>query len=209
MKNSTAKSSIDCNAKLSPIATAIPQSPALVDISSLRITTNFGDRMGVKKILINVPVGKPNKSTFFRVRDGQDWEFPAYTFDKKEVNEKYILSPAMAEIVPESVRAVRIYAAVDRRGNPMLIPLPLPGEDGRTNPWHNSLAIAIERAKHKWVRVVANMQAGTNDLLEAQGELDPPEWGEETIDQLVDIAFRGKIISNIDHPIIQELLGRA
>lgn len=179
-----------------------------INISSLRIATNFGDRMSVKKITVNVPVGKPKKSSFFRVKSGEESEFLAYIFENKESGETFLLSQDMADIVPESVRPVRLYVATDRRGNPMLIPLPLPGEDGRRNPWHESLGQAIERAKTRWVRVVANMSAGANDVLEAQAELGDPEWTEHSIEQLIEIAFRGKIITDESHAVIQELLGR-
>jgi|GEM_PF-639086 len=177
-------------------------------ISSLRIPIGFGAQMAVKKVTVHVPVGKPKKSDFFRVKGGEDGEFLAYIFEHKGVGETYLLSQDMAEIVPESVRIVRLYTATDRRGNPLLIPLPLPSEDGKYNPWHQSLAHAIERAKTKWIRVVANMPAGANDVLEAQGHLSEPEWTEHTIEQLIEIAFREKIITEESHPIIQELLGR-
>lgn len=177
-------------------------------IDSLRLSTNFGERFAVKKLLVTVPVRKPNKSVFFRVRDGEKWEFLAFILENKEAGETYLLTQDVAAIVPESARPVRLYSAIDRRGNPMLIPLPLPGEDGRRNIWHDSLSQAIERAKHRWVRVIANMSAGANDVLESQAALGDPEWTEHTMNQLVEIAFRGKIVSSIDHPVIQELLGR-
>ena len=35
-----------------------------------------------------------------------------------------------------------------------------------------------------------------------------PEWPEYDINQLVQVAFRGKIVTSLDHPVIQSLLGR-
>ena len=34
--------------------------------SSLRLSQNFGETLGVKKVLTTVPVGKPPKDRFFR-----------------------------------------------------------------------------------------------------------------------------------------------
>ena len=45
------------------------------------------------------------------------------------------------------VRPVQLRAAIDRQNNVFLIPVPLPGEDGSRNPWHESLAQAVEHAK--------------------------------------------------------------
>lgn len=199
------------SATFAPINSVLPIQMAAHkqnNIESLRIPANFGGKFAVNKLLVNIPVRKPNKSVFFRVRDGEKWEFLAYILENKEAGETYLLTPEVAEIVPESARPVRLHVAIDRRANPFLIPLVLPGEDGRRNPWHESLAQGINRSKHKWVRIVANMGVGAYDLYEAQGELGKPEWPEHTMNQLVEIAFRGKIISDIDHPVIRELLGQ-
>lgn len=206
------RSNIDAQTPITPslkIAHDEQSAQRNLDINSLRIPTNFGERFAVKKLLVNVPVKKPNKSSFVRVKDGDEWEFMAFVFENKEAGETYLLTSDIADVVSESVRAVRLHLAVDRRANPLLIPVPLPDESGRRNAWHDSLALAVERAKHRWVRIVANMPAGSYDLLEAQGELNQPVWPEQNMTQLVEIAFQGKIISNLAHPVIKELLGQA
>ena len=55
---------------------------------------------------------------------------------------------------------------------------------------------------------MANMHVGGYDVYEAEGELPEPEWPEHDIDALVQVAFRGKIITDLDHPIVQSLLGK-
>lgn len=184
--------------------------PDSTSISSLRISTHYGDRMGVKKVLVNVPVGKPNKSSFFRIRDGEQWEFTAYIYEDKLHGCSYVLTQEMASTVFECVRLVKLHTGIDRQGNPMLIPLPLPtsGDEGKYSPWHASFEQALLHAKRKWVRVAANMAAGSYDVHEAQADLGDPEWGEHTMEQLIEIAFRGKIVSSVEHTLIQELQGR-
>ena len=39
---------------------------SITDIKSLRIASNFGATLGVKKLLTTVQVGKPKKPQFFR-----------------------------------------------------------------------------------------------------------------------------------------------
>ena len=46
------------------------------------------------------------------------------------------------------------------------------------------------------------------DIFEAAADIPDPEWPNHTIDQLVDVGFRGKVIADIGHPVIQTLLGR-
>jgi hypothetical protein len=52
------------------------------------------------------------------------------------------------------------------------------------------------------------MQAGTYNVYEADAKLPEPEWPNHDIDELLQVAFRGKIITDIDHPVIQSSLGR-
>ena len=179
-----------------------------IDLKSLRLPANYGATLGVKKLLTNVLVGRPKKPQFFRTHTADDMTFPGMILENKEARESYVVVPEVAQEISELVRPVMLYAAIDRQNNVFLIPVPLPGEDGNRNPWHESLAQAVEHAKVKWIRITANMHIGGYDVYEAEGELPEPEWPEHDIDALIQVAFRGKIITDLDHPIVQSLLGK-
>ena len=179
-----------------------------IDLKSLRLPANYGSTLGVKKLLTNVFVGRPKKPQFFRTHTADDMTFPGMILENKEARESYVVVPEVAQEISELVRPVMLYAAIDRQDNVFLIPVPLPGEDGNRNPWHESLAQAVEHAKLKWIRISANMHVGGYDVYEAEGELPEPEWPEHDIDALVQVAFRGKIIDDLDHPMVQALLGK-
>jgi hypothetical protein len=183
-------------------------SPITLDLKSLRLPANYGATLGVKKLLTNVPVGKPKKPQFFRTHVSEEMTFPAMILENKEARESYLVIPDVSQEISELVRPVMLHAAIDRQNNVSLIPVPLPGEDGTRNPWHESLAQAVEHAKLKWLRITANMHAGGYDVYEAEGELPEPEWPAHDIEALVQVAFRGKIITSLDHPVVQSLLGK-
>ena len=44
-------------------------------LQSLRLPANYGATFGVKKLLTNVPVGKPKKANFFRTHTSTDMIF--------------------------------------------------------------------------------------------------------------------------------------
>jgi hypothetical protein len=177
-------------------------------IKSLRLKANYGATLGVKKLLTLVSVGKPKKQIFFRTHSAAEMTFDAMLLEQKESRESYVVMPDVAQEVSELVRPVQLHAAIDRQNNVFLIPVPLPGEGGTRNPWHESLAQAVEHAKLKWIRITANMHAGGYDVYEAEAALPEPEWSADDIDKLVEVAFRGKIITSLDHPVIQTLLGK-
>ena len=127
--------------------------------------------------------------------------------EQNESREKYLVTPDIAQVISELVRPVMLYTAIDRQDNVFLIPVPLPGDSGTRNPWHESLAQAVEHAKLKWIRIAANMHLGGYETFEAKARLPEPEWPAHSIDALVEVAFRGKIIDRLDHPVVQSLLG--
>ena len=185
-----------------------PPTTTVTDLKSLRLPANYGATLGVKKLLNKVLVGKLKKHQFFRTHISDEMTFPAMILENKEARESYVVVPEVAQEISELVRPVMLHAAIDRQNNVSLIPVQLPGEDGTRNPWHESLAQAVEHAKLKWLRITANMHAGGYDVYEAEGELPEPEWPAHDIDALVQVAFRGKIITSLDHPVVQSLLGK-
>lgn len=185
------------------VNTTQPESP----FSSLRLSQNFGQTLGVKKVLTVVPVGKPPKDRFFRTHESPNWVYPSWILEDKKTGETYIVSEDVASVLGGLVRAVELYAAIDRQNNVFLIPIPLPGPNGVRNPWHESLLQAVLRAKLVWLRITANKDLGGYDIFEATAKLPEPIWPDTTLDELLAIAFRGRIITTPDHPVVQEKLG--
>jgi hypothetical protein len=175
----------------------------------MRLSANYGTTLGVIKLLTKVPVGKPKPNVFIRAHTDESMTFPAMVYEDKEAREQYLVDPSVAQELGGLVRPVLLCAAIDRQNNPFLIPVPLPGEDGRRNPWHESLAQAVEHSKKGWLRISANMQLGAYDIHMAGGPLPEPEWPSHDMEALVQVAFRGKIITSLDHPVVQSMLGRA
>ena len=175
--------------------------------SSLRLSQNFGQTLGVKKVLTTVPVNKPTKDRFFRTHESDNWVYPTWILENKATGETYIVSEEVASVLGDLVRAVELYTAIDRQNNVFLIPIPLPGPNGVRNPWHESLLQAVLRAKLVWLRITANKDLGGYEIFEATAKLPDPIWPDITIDELLAIAFRGRIITTTDHPLVQEKLG--
>lgn len=182
-------------------------SNTIASLAALRLPATYGATLGVKKLLTKVPVGKPQKSQFIRTHADEDMTFRVMLLEQKESRETYVVMPDVAQELSELARPVQLHAAIDRQNNVSLIPVPLPGEDGNRNPWHDSLAYAVELSKSKWLRMAANMHLGGYEVYEAQGTLPEPEWPEHDIEGLIQVAFRGKIIDSMDHAVVNSLLG--
>ena len=177
------------------------------DFNAMRLPANYSAGFGVRKVLNKVPVGKPDRAKFFRVGDGEPWTFRAFIYEDKAANEIYIVLPFVQPLLGNLARPAQLHAAIDRTDNPFLIPVILPSEDGQWNSWHESLAQGVEMAKDYWVRLVANKSINAYDINQATAPLPDPVWPATTMEELIKVAFRGKIIDNPDHPVIRALLG--
>ena len=59
----------------------------------------------------------------------------------------------------------------------------------------------------QWTRITANMAIGAYEVFEAVGQLPEPVWPDKSFGEILEIAFRGRIIDSADHPVVQRLLG--
>jgi len=128
--------STDASFGPSPVVSAPAPAPAPDPFSpeALRVSQDFAANLGVKEVLTTVPVRKPTRSSWVRVRPG-----PEYTLDtafvelRDEGSELYLVAPALrAALVDEPCLVVkRLVVAIDPRGTLFVWPLNLPRNDGR------------------------------------------------------------------------------
>jgi hypothetical protein len=84
----------------------------------------------------------------------------------------------------------------------------LPGPDGKVNSWHSSAAEAAELGMSSWVRMTANMSLGAYELFEAtSNNLPDPVWPDFPFKEILQIAFRDRVIDTPDHPLVKKLQG--
>jgi hypothetical protein len=66
---------------------------------------------------------------------------------------------------------------------------------------------AADRARTRWVRVKSNFSLSAYEVVEATGQLSDPQWPAESLQLLIEIAFRDRVINSLDHPVICRLRG--
>ena len=181
-----------------------------IDLSSIRLSQDYTSDHGVEKVITNVPVQKTKNGAFIRIHPGAEHQLNAATIAiKGDTTESYLLTNGMLGHVPDMEKLVTLRLAVDKFNNPFLIPVPLPTFDGRRNSWGDSLAEAVKIAETKWVRLSANMAAGCYNIHVATALKDEPMWPNLTFAELLQIAYRGRIISSPDHLVLRQLMGLA
>jgi len=169
-----------------------------------------GQTAAVRKVILQVPVKKPNKQKFFKVLPGSEWEACVSVIEIKEDNEFYIVKANVIPYVQAETKLVRLHLAYYMDGTPFLIPVPLPDADGKWNSWHRSLDSAVKSATKKWVRAIADKASGGYILMEAIQNYPEPKLPEEMkLVNYIEIAFRGRIIGDPEHPLVMQLYGKS
>jgi hypothetical protein len=186
------------------------QQENIFDLDRLRLSQDFAATGGVKKALLTVPVRKPNRQDFIRVRPdepGQEWHLETAVLEVKDERETYLIDPVLWPELPGEIVPKVLYLTINRQSVVTLWPINLPGQDGRLDEWSRSALEAAEIGKKRWIRVVANMSLGAYEVYEATGSLPEPEWPDTTFKKTIEIAFRDRFIRDLDHPVIRRLKG--
>jgi len=182
----------------------IKDTPQAADFSRYTLSQNFGSVSGVKKKLLTVPVGKPGKTQFVRAHSVNKLD----TMLLKYNEENYLIDPDVLHVVGDLARPYRLVEAIDRQGNVFIWTLALPDAEKPLN-WHFSALEAANNAELEWTRMQANMALGAYDIFAAEQDLGGPEWPELSMNELLEIAFKNKIIDRPDHLVLLQLRGAA
>lgn len=179
----------------------------LFDPARLRISQNFADEAGVRKVLLQIPVTKPHKQQFVRVHPDPSYRLDTLALELKEDREVFLIDPGLGSQLPGEITAITLFTAITRQGVLFLWPVKLPDPSGKRNSWSESARKAADLAIHQWVRVAANMSLGGYETHIPVDPLPDPVWPTENFRELLRIAFADRYIQDLSHPVIKQLRG--
>ena len=183
--------------------------PDPFDPSRLRLSQRFGEAEDVRRVIVSVPVRKPHRQEFVRTHPDLGMWFEAAILELKEKRQLYLVEPGLVPFLAGEVVPKVLVPSITLQGTLFLWHIKLEDERGRLDEWNAVAAEAAERAKTKWIRLIANMEAGTYDVWEARGVLPEPEWPDLPLTKILALAFKDKIIDSLDHPVLKALRGEA
>ena len=177
------------------------------DPEALRISGEA--EISTERVLTAVPVRKPKRDEFFRVRSGDEFTMDALVVERDDDldREVYVVVPAVADAVLEVARRVRLFTCISKRGTVFLWNAKLPAEASAGRRYAETGLIIAQAAETLWVRMWGDRSLGGYTYVKAKGNLEEPKWPDKTFRELLRIAFEGRIIDRPDHPLIRELNG--
>lgn len=195
------------SAPVSPgvLANAAIKKSIFSDLTALKLSAGINTG-GVAERLSRLPVGKPSRQDFSRVNPDEDKMLATWVYEDKTEREFFIVAPDMVPQLLGEITPALLLLTINRQNVTGIWPLKLPS-DGATNAWQETARQAAELAKKKWVRIASDMSLGAYRIYEAEGQLSEPEWPQKPFNELLEIAFHGRVIENEDHPVIKRLRG--
>jgi len=193
----------------------VESSPAVVldpfDDESLRLDSDFTASLGVKKLLTTIPVRRPDKQWFIRVHPDPAFRRETTLVELKEDNEFYIVPPHMRMELPEDLVSKLLITAINRQGSLFIWTIKLPDGQGKLDEWSRSAFEATKYAEKQWIRLTANRSLGAYETVVAVGALPEPDWKVATegksFNDLLRIAFKGRVIDSLEHQVVKQLRG--
>jgi hypothetical protein len=179
------------------------------NIGQFRLDQSFAEHAGGEKLLTTVPVRKPGKEVWFRTHPDQDFRLATPVIELKDQKETYLVArPLWEELMGEPTFVKKLLIpAITRQGDLFLWPIRLPSSDGSLDDWNQSALEAAREASTRWTRLVSNMSLGAYVVIVGPDPQKEPTWPDKSLEEIVMIAFKNRIIETLDHPVIRQLRG--
>lgn len=194
--------------KLSPPTSSV--AGIFDDLNALKLSLEDAGLAGATEVISLVPVRKPLKHEYFRVRPGEEFCFTTVLYEDRETRESYFVVPS---VIPKlgsitDLSIVSLHQFLTKQGVVGILPLKVPKDSNAGSGWLTTAMAAAELAKKQWVRMKADMALGGYRIYQAEGDLGEPEWPETPFNEMLDVAFRDRVITDDSHPVFNKLRGR-
>jgi hypothetical protein len=187
-----------------PVTVGNPKASA----SSLAIDQSHMEEFAnAEEMPSDVECRRPPKGHYFTVYPElvKPWQNRnLYFLLQMEGRDPYLVAPAVAQqrADEDTIRPVLIVRYVTMGGEEGLWPLKLNPAEGRSNRWNTSALNILEIAESgKWVRLVNAGKSFRHQVSPRTFEETPPKYSDRSFDDLINEAFKDRIVVDLDHEI--------
>jgi hypothetical protein len=180
------------------------------DLEAFKVDMKEAGLEGAQEQLATISVRKPPADDFVMVNPEREMSLTVALHENRDnfTSEYYVVLPKMLGTMLDlrSVFYAQLYVTVTRSGLVMLWPVKLP-TGGAGNPWYDSALKGAELAKANWIRIFADPGQKQYRIMKALGDFDEPVFPDKPLSEILEIAFRGRVIDSADHPVCRKLRG--
>lgn len=181
--------------------------PSTTDFDDLKLPQNFDSLLHAKRVLTAIPLRKPYKHDW--VRTHPTWQQPASVLKLRgeRADELWLICNALGGGLPDDLITGMVFTpTINRQAALTMWPLRMPAANGRADMWAQTAIEIAQVARERWVQVHADLRIGAYTYLELQETVGEPEWPEMAWDAIRELAFRARLITSFDHPVLDAVL---
>jgi hypothetical protein len=189
---------------------ALAPAPDPFSPEALRLPPDFEQKVGLNKVLNNIPVRKPSNQEWFDVCPDPAYRGDYAAIKLKADNEFYLVAGKLVDTLAGEIVHVTIYTVMTKGGTLLLWPVKIPSaSDRRQDKWSASAHEAALAAMKCRVRMKSNREGGFYEHFTSKSALgsEGPVWPTEPFFELLRIGFakEGRFIADLDHPVLKLL----
>lgn len=190
-----------------PLSVGNSAKAASLAIDQSHLDEYFADKKAESSV---VGCERPPKGVFFTVlpETRTPWQNRGlYWILQLEGRDPYIVTPAVAEQKKDDedvLRPVLLVRYVTMAGDEGLWPLKINPPDGKSNKWNSSARNIMEIAAGdggRWVRILSMKKHYGHQVSKKTMKDTPPQFTDRSFEELVTIAFEGRIVDTLDHEV--------
>lgn len=192
------------------LPTDTPAGPDPFDVSRLRLPDDEDADLGVQELMVTVPFRKPSKEVFFRVHADPAYRCVGGLIElKDDETESYWVDRSLwAQLAEEPTFGRRqLFTACTRQGLVFLWGCRLPGPDGKSPDWVTIPLEAAKAAESRWTKLYWDQSQRRHRIKVSTHLNDEPQWPTQPLPELLRLAFKDRVITSLDHPILMRLRG--
>jgi hypothetical protein len=176
-----------------------------IDLSRFRRAPEATGNGGSKRVGKRVEARKPAKDVFFRVHPGGEYRMAVGVLELKDEKEVYLVDLALEAELAGTFSSAIVLTAITRKGDVFLWTMTIADANGKTYACYETAQEVATLAETKWV----SMKWDGKDYEQrvATAAWADPVWPSDSFDDLVNNAFKGRVITDRDHPVLRRFLG--
>jgi hypothetical protein len=184
-----------------------------IDLDSIALAEDYAEGLADDEDLTGLSVTKPRRDWFFRthpthyrnvrlleIKDGADRGY--YIVNRQ------LWGFCQSADIP--LRPVRLTLATSRESGAFLWPLKLQeqGCENRKDEWSASALRICKTAETAWVKLYTRPGGNCYSHKIAEGIKTEPAWPSQSFEELLALAFDGKVIHDLDDPLLRRIQGK-
>ena len=161
----------------------------------------------VKGTVTYIPIKKPSPQSWIYIPSNPGLRSNVAILELEERRECYLVHPEVAASLDGEVSNRILVPYFDRENAIFIWAIKLTDRWGKENSWTISARAIVHEYVDQWIKIQAVPTGGCYEVKKIPSSVPPPEIPEGGRKFLMDLAFKDRIITSLDHPVIQKLKG--